>query len=128
MQELKTILYVEDDIDIQLIVKIALESISKFELTICSSGAEALEVLSETKPDFLLVDVMMPEMDGPSLIQELKKREGMQNIPYIYITAKAHPNDIASLMVADALSVITKPFNPVNLGQEIQDIWDKQTT
>lgn len=124
MKELKKILYVEDDEDIQLIVQVGLESVSQFDLTICSSGAEALQVLSETTPDLLLLDVMMPEMDGPSLVKEIGKRDDIQNLPYIYITAKAHPNDIASLMLTGALSVITKPFDPINLGPKIQQLWD----
>lgn len=128
MTELKKILYVDDDKDIQLIVKVGLDSTNQFDLTICSSGAEALQILSKTTPDLLLLDVMMPEMDGPSLVKEIRKRDDIENIPYMYITAKAHPNDVASLLLTGAISVITKPFNPINLGNEIQKIWNKNST
>jgi len=102
-----------------------LESTTEFELTVCSSGAEALETLSKNTPDLLLLDVMMPEMDGPSLVKEIRLRDDINDVPYIYITAKAHPNDVASLLLTGAISVITKPFNPMELGDELQQLWNK---
>lgn len=126
MKPLKKILYVEDDQDIQIIVKVALEKLSDYELTVCSSGQEALDVLKLNTPDLLLCDVMMPEMDGPTLVEIIRKKESLMTLPFIYLTAKVHPNDIASLMSNGALSVITKPFNPVTLGRLIQKIWDEQ--
>lgn len=124
MANLKKILYVEDQKDIQLIVQVALESISNYDLTICSGGEEALTIVSELSPDLLLLDVMMPDMDGPTLLAEIRKREDLKKIPVIFITAKVLPNEIDALMSLGALSVIEKPFNPVTLGNNIQAIWD----
>lgn len=124
MKELQKILYVEDDLDIQLIVKHALESISNYQLTICSSGAEALDVLADTNPDLLLSDVMMPNMDGLTLLKEIKKQDNFRDLPYIFITAKSNTSDITSLMNTGALGVIFKPFSPMDLGMDIQELWE----
>lgn len=124
MATLKKILYVEDDTDIQLIVKQALETISNFEVAICSSGAEALSLISDINPDLLLSDVMMPNMDGLTLLKEIKKQEAYKNLPYIFITAKSNTSDITTLINTGALSVIFKPFNPIHLGNDIQELWD----
>ncbi len=123
MPELKKILYVEDDTDIQLIVKHALESICNFEVLICSSGAEALSLIADFNPDLLLSDVMMPNIDGLTLLKKIKKQETFKNLPYIFITAKSNTSDITTLINTGALGVIFKPFNPVDLGNDIQEMW-----
>jgi len=71
---LKSILYVEDEPDIQAIARIALEEVGGFTLCVCANGNEALIAVDNFDPDLLLLDVMMPEMDGPTTLQELRKR------------------------------------------------------
>ena len=125
MPELKKILYVEDQRDIQLIAKVALTSISDYELMLCSSGEEALANMAEFAPDLLLLDVMMPGMDGPAILKEIKRSDDLKNIPVIFITAKVLPNEIDDLMSMGVLGVIAKPFDPVSLGENIQQIWNE---
>ena len=125
MSELRKILYVEDQLDIQIIAKMSLESIAGYELKVSSSGEEALQVIEAFSPDLLLLDVMMPGIDGPGTLAEIRKIDKVSNTPVIFMTAKVLPNEIDELMSLGALSVISKPFDPVTLGQSIQAIWDE---
>lgn len=126
MSELKKILYVEDQKDIQMIARVALESISHYEVKICDGGEQALDCMAECSPDLILLDVMMPGIDGPGTITEMRKREELQSIPVIFMTAKVLPNEVDELMSLGALGVISKPFDPVSLGSQIQEIWDQK--
>jgi len=126
MTALKKILYVEDQKDIQLIARVALESISHYELKICDGGEQALDCMAECSPDLILLDVMMPGIDGPGTMIEMRKREELQSIPVIFMTAKVLPDEVDELMSLGALGVISKPFDPVSLGSQIQEIWDRQ--
>ena len=124
---LMSIMYVEDDIDIQSIAKLALESIGGFEVTICSSGAEALTTINGgNRPDLILLDVMMPEMDGPSTLAALRTLPGAAKTPTIFMTAKAQPHEIAYLKSLGALDVIAKPFDPMQLAQLIRKLWGEK--
>ena len=91
---LKKILYVEDEADIQKIAKLALETVGGFEVMICGSGAEALEKAPAFAPDILLLNVMMPGMNGPDTLVELMKIETLKDTPSIFLTAKALPAEI----------------------------------
>lgn len=126
MSELKKILYVEDQKDIQMIARVALESISHYEVKICDGGEQALDCMAKCSPDLILLDVMMPGIDGPGTMIEMRKREELQSIPVIFMTAKVLPNEVDELMSLGALGVISKPFDPVTLGSQIQEIWDQQ--
>ena len=126
MSALKKILYVEDQKDIQLIARVALESISHYQLKICDGGEQALDCMAECSPDLILLDVMMPGIDGPGTVIEMRKREELQSIPVIFMTAKVLPSEVDELMSLGALGVISKPFDPVCLGSQIQKIWDRQ--
>jgi len=86
---LKKILYVEDNVDIQKIVTMILEDIGGYELKICSSGQETLKFVEEFNPDLFLLDVMLPGMNGPSLLKELRKNPKFYDIPAIFISAVA---------------------------------------
>ncbi len=123
-QELKRILYVEDERDIQAVAQLALENVGGFTLEICSSGQEALDKAEGFAPDLLLLDVMMPVMDGPTTLQELRKREATASVPAIFMTAKVQPDEVRQYKELGALDVIAKPFDPMALAQEIQKIWD----
>ena len=124
MKVLKKILYVEDQKDIQLVAKYALESIAKFDMEICNNGKEALDVINVYAPDLVLLDVMMPIMDGPSTLQNIRKQEKFSKIPIIFMTAKILPNEVSELMELGATGVITKPFDPVTLGELVREIYN----
>ncbi len=121
---LHKILYVEDEIDIQAIAKLALENIGGFEVKICSSGQEALEKVECFSPDLIILDVMMPGMDGPKTMEELRKIEAISTTPVIFMTAKVQQTEVESYKSLGALNVISKPFDPMTLASTIKSIWD----
>lgn len=122
---LKKILYVEDEPDIRTIAQIALQDIGQFEVITCSSGKEALEQAEEFCPDLLLLDVMMPDMDGPTTLKELRKKSSLATTPVIFMTAKAQTNEIKEYLALGVLDVIIKPFDPMLLAQTLQECWDR---
>jgi len=121
--ELKRILYAEDEEDIQEIVNISLVEIGGFELQICSSGEELLAAYEGFKPDLILLDVMMPGMDGIETFEQLKKMSIYRNTPVIFMTAKVQVNEIQQYKDLGALEVISKPFNPMELPDRLRQIW-----
>jgi CheY-like chemotaxis protein len=122
--ELSKILYVEDDMDIQSVAKIALEVVGGFTLHSCSSGKEAVEPKSaEFAPDLLLLDVMMPEMDGPTTLKHLRAMPGLETTPVIFMTAKVQANEVAHYKSLGAIGVIAKPFDPMQLATQIRQLW-----
>ena len=123
---LKRILYVEDEADIQAVAQLALETVGGYTLAVCSSGKEALAQAAAFAPDLLLLDVMMPEMDGPSTLLALRGLEATATTPAIFMTAKVQPSEVAQYKALGALDVIAKPFDPMGLATEIQRIWDNR--
>lgn len=124
MGELRTILYVEDDPDIQEVVTMALELVGGFEVTVAGSGREALIAVDGSTPDLILLDVMMPGMDGPTALEHLRTRPELADTPVIFITAKVQANEIEYFKSLGAVDVVAKPFDPVTLASQVQAIWD----
>ena len=123
MSTLTRILIVEDEPDIQSIAKMALEMVGGFSVEIASSGNQALEKISAVAPDLILLDVMMPGLDGPSTLQTLRANPQTAAIPVIFMTAKAQPQEIAHYRKLGALDVIAKPFDPMTLSATVRSIW-----
>jgi two-component system OmpR family response regulator len=121
---LKRILYAEDEDDIRVIAQIALEELGGFEVKYCNTGIEVLAVAEEFAPDLFLLDVMMPEMDGITTLEELHKIPALKSVPAIFMTAKIQSNEIAEYKTMGILGVINKPFDPMILAQIIKDMWD----
>jgi two-component system, OmpR family, response regulator len=117
------ILMVEDDPDIQTIAQIALEAVGGFTVQTCSTGKQALETLAKSVPDLILLDVMMPDMDGPAVLQAMRKNEATSKTPIIFMTAKAQPQELYQFKQLGAMGVIPKPFDPMTLADTIRDIW-----
>jgi len=122
--ELKKILYVEDEADIRTVAKLALESVGGFEVLICGSGAEAIDQAPGFGPDILLLDVMMPGMDGPDTLVALKRLPALKDALAIFLTAKAMPSEIQRYKELGALDVIPKPFDPMTLADQVRRIWE----
>ncbi len=120
---LHRILYIEDEKDIQMVARLALEMVGKFDVTACSSGKEALAALDNNDFDLVLLDVMLPEMDGPEILRSLRRLPGGENLPAVFMTAKVQPHEIAELKELGALDVIPKPFDPMRLPETIRSIW-----
>jgi DNA-binding response OmpR family regulator len=125
MDMLKKILHVDDDPDIREIALIALEMVGGFTVAQCSSGQEALDCVVDFEPDLILLDVMMPDMDGVQTFQNIKKIDGLEFTPVIFVTARAHEESIAALLENGAAGVVTKPFDPMALGEQVQNIWSQ---
>lgn len=123
-RELKRILLVEDEPDIRKIARIALKNIGGFEVEVSDSGHEALKMIQACQPDLAILDVMMPGMDGPTTLQKIRKIEGFAELPVMFMTAKVQPHEINEYMALGILGVISKPFDPVTLPQEVKDIWN----
>lgn len=124
-RELKSILYVEDEPDIREIAKIAMEMVGGFSVVMCASGEEALRKADGVKPDLLLLDVMMPGMDGPTTLKALRRLPGLAQTPVIFMTAKIQPKEVEEYKAMGALDVIPKPFDPMMLAQTLRDIWNR---
>ncbi len=122
-QKLERILYVEDEPDIQEVARIALELAGGFTVKICSSGEEAVGVAVEYAPDLILLDVMMPGMDGPTTFQALRELEPLSDTPVIFMTAKVQPNEVVQYKDMGAINVIPKPFDPMTLSSTIVEMW-----
>jgi CheY-like chemotaxis protein len=121
---LKTILYVDDEPDIREVVQMSLSLVEGLDVQVCESGERALQLLPQLKPDLLLLDVMMPGMDGPSTLQRLRTMPGLDKIPVVFMTAKAMPQEVARFRELGAVSVIAKPFDPIQLGNQVIAVWE----
>jgi CheY-like chemotaxis protein len=120
---LRRILCVEDDRDIRTIVTLALETVGGYAVRCCSSGSEALEVGPGFAPDLILLDVMMPGMDGPETLLELRKDPSMSPVPVVFMTARAERGDELRYLSLGAIDTITKPFDPLTLPDSVREIW-----
>jgi two-component system OmpR family response regulator len=122
---LKKILYVEDEPDIVTIAELALATLGNFEFKSCSSGTEALATIPQFKPDLVLLDVMMPGMDGVATLGALRADPATAQIPIVFMTARSQPAEIARYRSLGALDVITKPFDPLVLADQVRAIWQR---
>ena len=120
---LSKILYAEDDSDILSVAKMSLEMVGGFEVCACLSGTEALDAAPEFAPDMVLLDVMMPGMDGVATLEKLREDPRTANIPVVFMTAKAMPSDVARLRALGAADVLLKPFDPMTLPLTLKGIW-----
>lgn len=125
MASLERVLYVEDEADIRTIAKLALETIGGFTVKTCSSGEEALREVEAFAPDIILLDVMMPGMDGPSVLRALRQRPALIDMPVAFMTAKVQPSEVAHFRSLGALDVIAKPFDPMTLSDHVRSIWER---
>lgn len=115
------ILCVDDEEDIQEVVKLCLEMDGGFAIDTCAGGAEALAFLAHTKPDLILLDVMMPGMDGPATFAAMKER-GV-HVPVIFMTARVRGAEVSQYLEMGAAGVVPKPFDPVTLAGEVRQLW-----
>jgi CheY-like chemotaxis protein len=116
------VLLVDDDTNIRMVAVMGLEDEMDWEIQEASSGQEAIQLASIQKPDLILLDMMMPDMDGITTFGKLRELDTAKDTPIIFMTAKVQPQEIESYKVLGARGVIIKPFDPITLAQEIQDI------
>ena len=125
MPELNRILYVEDDDDIRQVAQLALEDVGGYQVDYCESGQQALDRVAAFAPDLILLDVMMPDMDGIETFQNLQARGALENVPVILMTAKVHPEEMTRYRDIGVFDVIPKPFDPMTVSEEIARIWER---
>ncbi len=124
MTDLTTILYVEDDPDIQAVAKMALEAVGGYTVVLCSSGEQALATARASRPDLILLDVMMPGLDGPATLEILRGDSELAHVPVVFMTAKIHPAEVERYLSLGAVDVIAKPFDPMALAGTVRAIWE----
>jgi CheY-like chemotaxis protein len=110
------ILHVDDEPDIREVVEISLGLNPEFEVRSCGSGAEAIAAAAEWSPFIILLDVMMPGMDGPTTLAELRKNPLTAEVPVLFMTARAQPREVEQFVALGAQGVISKPFDPMTLA------------
>jgi two-component system OmpR family response regulator len=126
MRELKLVMYVEDDPDIQMVAQMALEVVGGLTLRSCSSGHEALQAASAgPAPDLILLDVMMPGLDGPATLAALRKIAATAATPVIFMTAKVQAAEVSYYKSIGAIGVIAKPFDPMLLAQQVRTLFEQ---
>jgi CheY-like chemotaxis protein len=119
----QSVIYVDDDADIREVVAAALGIIGKLDVRTAASGQRAIELAHESKPDLVLMDVMIPGLDGPSILKLLRENPETADIPVIFMTAKVMPTEVADLLRLGALGVIRKPFDPMTLCSDLFALW-----
>jgi two-component system OmpR family response regulator len=123
-KELKSILCIDDDPGILMLTKACLKKVGKFEVTCCSSGHEGIEKAKEIKPDLIILDMMMPGMDGKTTLKVLQATPELDNIPVVFMTARAQPAEVEDYIKSGAAAVIRKPFEAMELSAQIRAIWE----
>lgn len=122
-KKLARILLVEDEQDIRTIATMALTQVGGFQVESCASGEDALEKLSDYKPDLILLDFMMPGMDGAETLKAIRSHSEHFAIPVIFMTARAQSQEIAYYKRLGAIDVLVKPFDPMTLSDAIRASW-----
>jgi len=122
---LTRICYVEDDEDIQRIVRMSLERIGKMTVEVVGNPSVAIDAMVAFKPDLVMLDWMMPVLDGPALFRLMKQRPETSALPVVFITAKAAQRDLDELHTLGAAGTISKPFSPKDLPDQLRAIWSK---
>jgi len=122
-QPLNRICYVEDDEDIQRIVRISLEKVGKMTVEVVSDPLVAIERIIAFKPELVMLDWMMPGMDGPTLFRKMRETPEVRDLPVVFITAKASQRELDELRSLGAAGMISKPFSPKDLPEQLRAIW-----
>ena len=116
---MRKILIVDDEDDIRAVAALCLETIAGWEVCTATSGSEGIRRALETRPDAILLDVMMPEMDGPTTFQHLQQDPHTRSIPVLLLTAKVQGADQRRFADMGVAAVLSKPFDPLTLGLQI---------
>jgi CheY-like chemotaxis protein len=119
----QAVLYVDDDPDICEVVLTTLSLIAGLNVHIANSGERAIDLAYELRPDLILMDVMMPGIDGPTTLKRMRTSPLIADIPVIFMTAKVLPTEVAHFLELGAIGVIGKPFDPLTLGDELFALW-----
>jgi CheY-like chemotaxis protein len=117
----KRILVIDDEDDIREVAQLCLEMVANWEMLTACSGSEGLVLAEAEQPDAILLDVMMPEMDGLTTFQKLQANTATQHIPVIFLTAKVQSADRQRFALTGVTAIIAKPFDPLNLADQVAE-------
>jgi len=120
------LLLVEDDPAIQIVARMALRR-GGFDVTVVDNGVAALDVVRQAPPDVVLLDWMMPGMDGAEVCRQLKADEATARVPVIFLTARSQESSIKAGLALGAIGYVVKPFDAITLGQQLRDLLEKHT-
>lgn len=121
--ELQRILLADDEPDILEISRIALVSVGGYEVAVCESGTKFLELLPEFKPDLVIIDALMPDMNGLEVLDAMRRMNGFEETPAVFLTGLVLERDLRDLRRSGAVDIVTKPFDPMKLPHRIENIW-----
>ena len=121
------VLLIDDEDDVRFTVKLTLERIGGFEVEEATSAPEGVRLALARPPDLVLLDVMMPGMDGPATLAALRREPDLARVPVVFLTAKAMPSEIGRLVALGAADVITKPFEPADLPGRVRAALEQWT-
>ena len=122
------VLCVDDDADILEVARISLELVGGLTVTSLSSGALCLAQAGDIRPDLILLDVMMPGLDGPATLAAMKTDPELRDIPIIFMTARVQPAEVEHYRALGAAGVVPKPFDPMTLADQLKAIWRRLNT
>lgn len=125
MSKLEKVMLVEDDPDIQLIARMSLEILGGYQVELCENGLVALEKLPVYRPQLVLLDVMMPKMDGPTVLSHIRKMPDFKTLPVVFMTAKAQAHEVDDYYAQGVQGLIIKPFEPDELAHTLEVIWQR---
>lgn len=121
---LQKILCIDDEEDILEVLKLALEAVGGFEVHTCNISTQAAKQAETLKPDLIMLDVMMPEMDGPTTLKQLQANDNINKIPVLFMTARVQQSEIDEYLALGVAGVIAKPFDPMTLSGQITKLWE----
>ncbi len=124
MIPLSHIMCVDDEEDILQVTRLSLETVGGYHVTPCKGGAGALEMARRIRPNLILLDVMMPGMDGPSTFRVLQTDPEVAAIPVVFMTAKVQSSEVANYIKLGAVGVVPKPFDPMTLPKQVEALWE----
>lgn len=124
---IRKVLLVDDEEDIRTIGQICLSRVGGWETLVAANGNDALRIAAAERPDVVLLDVMMPGMDGPTVLARLRANADTAGIPVVFLTAKVQRGDLGHYVALGARGAIPKPFDPMRLPLEVRRIVERRS-
>jgi CheY-like chemotaxis protein len=124
-RKFQSVLFVDDDPDVREVVQATLGLIAGLQVYTAGSGEQAIDLAYELRTDLVLMDVVMPGLDGPSTLKRMRERAPISDIPVIFLSAKVLPATVAHFLELGAIGVIGKPFDPLTLSDELLSQWKR---
>lgn len=116
------VLLIDDDPDIRTVAELGLSAVGGFEVLLASGGDEGVAIAARERPELIILDVMMPGVDGPTTLARLKAHASTAGIPVIFMTARVQKHELAGYVALGAIGVIDKPFDPMTLAAQVREI------